>query len=217
MSVELDALELEISSNSDKASKGIDGLIKTLGELKAASKGGSGLNSIANGLNKVNNAIDRLNVQKSKLSSLRTALSNLTFGQNDLTKTANRLTKLNEAIKSLNVDTGKFAALNSAMQSISSVEKATGMNSVINSLKKLDSVTEQLEKTDLDKFAAQMERTADAIRPLSTEMQKVSNGFNAFPIKIQRLVADGQSSNFNEESEYRSIWHDERLPFVCCY
>ena len=28
MSVELDALELEISSNSDKASKGIDGLIK---------------------------------------------------------------------------------------------------------------------------------------------------------------------------------------------
>ncbi len=38
MSVELDALELEISSNSDKASKGIDGLIKTLGELKTPLK-----------------------------------------------------------------------------------------------------------------------------------------------------------------------------------
>ena len=189
MSVELDALELEISSNSDKASKGIDGLIKTLGELKNASKSGSGLNTIARGLDKVNSAIDRLNVQKSKLSSLRTALSNLTFGQNDLTKTANRLTKLNEAIKTLNVDSNKFAALSSAMQSVSSVEKATGMNSVINTLKKLDTVTEQLEKTDLGKFATQMQKTADAVRPLSTEMQKVSNGFNAFPIKIQRLIA----------------------------
>ena len=166
MSVELDALELEISSNSDKASKGIDGLIKTLGELKNASKSGSGLNTIARGLDKVNSAIDRLNVQKSKLSSLRTALSNLTFGQNDLTKTANRLIKLNEAIKTLNVDSNKFAALSSAMQSVSSVEKATGMNSVINTLKKLDTVTEQLEKTDLGKFATQMQKTADAVRPL---------------------------------------------------
>ncbi len=128
-------------------------------------------------------------MQKSKLSSLRTALSNLTFGQNDLTKTANRLIKLNEAIKTLNVDSNKFAALSSAMQSVSSVEKATGMNSVINTLKKLDTVTEQLEKTDLGKFATQMQKTADAVRPLSTEMQKVSNGFNAFPIKIQRLIA----------------------------
>lgn len=50
MSVTIDSLEIEISSNSTLASQGIDTLITSLRDLKSACVGGANLGEIAKGL-----------------------------------------------------------------------------------------------------------------------------------------------------------------------
>ena len=39
-----------------------------------------------------------------------------------------------------------------------------------------------------------MQELADAMKPLADEMQKVANGFSAFPTKLQRLIATTNST-----------------------
>ena len=78
--------------------------------------------------------------------------------------------------------------MTSALNGLSSIQKSSGLSSTINALKKLPQISESLEKADLGKFAVQMNQVADAMRPLATEMQKVSSGFSAFPIRIQKII-----------------------------
>nr|DAH70912.1 MAG TPA: minor tail protein [Caudoviricetes sp.] len=102
---------------------------------------------------------------------------------------SNQLNALNTALKGLNDNSQKISSLVSALNSLGSIQKATGLSSTVNALKKLDSITEQLSSTDMDAFARQIQRVTNAISPLATEMQKVSNGFAAFPIRIQKAIA----------------------------
>lgn len=106
-----------------------------------------------------------------------------------LTTVANQLSKLNNALAKINVNSVQIVKLIGSLNALSTVQKSTGLNSTINTLRKLPEVTKQLESTNLGQFAAQMRQVADAVRPLATEMQKVSQGFAAFPIRIQRLIA----------------------------
>ena len=106
-----------------------------------------------------------------------------------LTAVANQLSKLNNALAKINVNSVQIVKLIGSLNALSTVQKSTGLNSTINTLRKLPEVTKQLESTNLGQFAAQMRQVADAVRPLATEMQKVSQGFAAFPIRIQRLIA----------------------------
>ncbi len=75
-----------------------------------------------------------------------------------------------------------------AISGQNSLALTSGLSSTINALKKLPQISESLEKADLGKFAVQMNQVADAMRPLATEMQKVSSGFSAFPIRIQKII-----------------------------
>lgn len=106
-----------------------------------------------------------------------------------LTTVANQLSKLNNALAKINVNSVQIVKLIGSLNALSTVQKSTGLNSTINTLRKLPEVTKQLDSTNLGQFAAQMRQVADAVRPLATEMQKVSQGFAAFPIRIQRLIA----------------------------
>ncbi len=121
----------------------------------------------------------------SALGRLKTAA---TGGISGLNTTANQLKKFSDAVNNLNIDASKFTALSNALAGLNGIEKAKGLSSTISSLKQIPKIMQQLDATDLDKFAQQMERVAKAIRPLATEMQKVSDGFKAFPIRIQKLI-----------------------------
>lgn len=99
------------------------------------------------------------------------------------------MSKLNTALSGLTVDNKKLTSLSTALNSLSSVQKASGFSSTVNALKNLSNVSKELSKTDLSKFASQMNQVANAIRPLATEMEKVSAGFRAFPIRIQKLIS----------------------------
>lgn len=189
MSIELDTLELEISSNADKASTDINKLTSSLQKLKSATQGDMGLADLSNKLKAISGAVDALRVNTNKISSLKTSFGGMTFGKNDLASVANRLTKLNMAMRELEVDDNKLSSLQTSLSRLTEIQKASGLNSVINSLRKLDSVSKELANTDLDAFEVQIARVAKAMKPLADEMQKVSAGFAAFPIRIQKALA----------------------------
>lgn len=129
-----------------------------------------------------------------KIDALATALTNLKTaakGGAGLTTVSKQMQALANAAKLINsssINTVKLKEMTSALNGLSSIQKSSGLSSTINALKKLPQISESLEKADLGKFAVQMNQVADAMRPLATEMQKVSSGFSAFPIRIQKII-----------------------------
>lgn len=129
-----------------------------------------------------------------KIDALAAALASLKTvakGGAGLTTVSNQMQALANAAKLINsssLNTAKIKEMTGALNGLSSIQKSSGLSSTINALKKLPQISESLEKADLGKFAVQMNQVADAIRPLATEMQRVSSGFSAFPIRIQKII-----------------------------
>lgn len=127
-----------------------------------------------------------------RVQDLADALTNLkaaSKGGAGLTTVSKQLQVLASAAASLNnTGIGKLKELAPALNSLSSIQKSSGLNSTINALKKLPEVSASLKEADFGEFATQMNQVASAVRPLATEMQKVSNGFSAFPIRIQKII-----------------------------
>lgn len=145
--IDTDALQMIITSDSTQAINGLNALIQTLERLKTISQRGAGLNTVANSLAKLNTALAGTSVNSAKIREIADSLSPL-----------------------------------------SSLGKVTGLNSAINALKKLPEISKQLENTNMDKFANQIRLVATTMKPLADEMQKVSAGFAAFPIRIQKII-----------------------------
>lgn len=130
-----------------------------------------------------------------KISQLATALSGLKAvakGGAGLTTTTKQLQALSSAAKlinSTNLDATKLKEFSEAMNSLANIQKATGLNSTINSLRKLPEISESLKQLDMKTFAEQIRQVTSAIQPLATEMQKVASGFAAFPERIQKFIS----------------------------
>lgn len=62
----VEALELQIIGNAQNAQKSLDALIKTLERLKAATKGGCGLNDVAKGMDKVSKSSTSMTTSNTK-------------------------------------------------------------------------------------------------------------------------------------------------------
>lgn len=108
MGVEIDSLEIKIQSNANEAAAGVDKLTAALRNLKAITKGGVGLTTVAN-----------------------------------------QLSKLNTALAGVNVNAGKVGEVTKALNSLAGIQKASGLTSTINALKKLPAISQQLAATDL--------------------------------------------------------------------
>lgn len=147
----------------------------------------------------------------SKIDQLATALTNLKSaakGGAGLTTTTKQLQALSNAAKLINgtnLNSQKIQQFASAMNSLSAIQKASGLNSTINALKKLPEISTALDKADLGKFAKQMNQVAAAMRPLATEMQKVANGFSAFPIRIQKIIQSNSALSASNNKTAKSF------------
>lgn len=147
----------------------------------------------------------------SKIDQLATALTNLKSaakGGAGLTTTTKQLQALSNAAKLINgtnLDSKKIQQFASAMNSLSAIQKASGLSSTINALKKLPEISTALNKADLGKFAQQMNQVASAMRPLATEMQKVANGFSAFPIRIQKIIQSNSALTASNNKTAKSF------------
>lgn len=195
--VELQGLEFQIVNDSAAAVKGMEALSTTLERLKKATSGGtSGFSRTATGISQISNALKSFNSSEAgtKIRGLAVGLEALKgVGKVTISASiANQITAINSALSGVNTDTkDKLIGLADGLRPLSELGKSR-LTTFINQLKKLPEVTQELEKVDMDKFTKQMRDLTAAMKPLADEMQKVSNGFSAFPAKIQRLITSTQ-------------------------
>lgn len=198
--VEIQGLEFQIVNDSTQTEQGLEALRNTLGRLRTACGSTAiGLSGTAKSVRELKNALQGLNsgdVQQ-KITRIAGALNAL--GQVSNVKisssVANQLTAISGAIDNLKwTDGDKLTALADGLRPLSELGKSN-LTTFINQLGKLPTVIEELEKADIDKFTRQMTDLAAAMKPFADEMQKVSNGFSAFPSRIQRLITSTERYN----------------------
>lgn len=209
--VEIQGLEFQIQENSEGAVSGINNLKKALSGLKGAtSTSVTGLNATSKSIRELKNALSGLNsgdVSK-KLTQIATGLKALESAKNIKISSsiANQLNALNAALANVRwTDGDKLRTLADGLRPLSELGKAN-MTTFINQLRKLPTVIEELEKADIDKFTQQMKELAAAMKPFADEMQKVSNGFSAFPSKIQRIIASTNRYNGTVNKAASGTW-----------
>ena len=224
---EIDSLELKISSDSTNAVKGLDALSATLDKLKSATKGGLGLTSVANQVGKLSTAANSINSTTiSNLKGFASALQILSgVGNIKISSSiANQITAINTALNGLNIGSGasKITELVSALQPLETLGKSN-LGSMVSQLKKFPEVMQNLNNLNMGDVKNKMQELADAMKPLADEMQKVANGFSAFPTKLQRLIAATNSttvannalskSYFNLYAKFRMAYMSFRVIF----
>lgn len=108
------------------------------------------------------------------------------------------------------IDPGNIQNFVSALQPLFKLEKSN-LGSALNQLTKLPEVMSSLNNIstpDLEKFATQIKQVTTAISPLAEKMQKVSNGFAAFPERIRKIISENTSlaaSNFSAEKSFGTL------------
>lgn len=136
-------------------------------------------------------AADKVERLANALETLKTKAK----GGAGLTTVKNQLNALADAAKAVNgsnLDSGKLKELTSAISGLANIQKASGLNSTLNSLKKIPQITKALSSQELQKFGVQIKLVTKYISPLAAEMEKVSNGFSALPTKIQRIITQNE-------------------------
>lgn len=196
MSTTIESLELEIKSNSTNAVNGIEALAQSLGQLKNATKGGLGLKSIANNIDAVGKSVNNINPSGANaLKGLADAIKTLSGVKVSPTIGSN-ITAISTALNGLKIEGAgnalKIQELVSALEPLSQLPKSN-LSSVITPLEKIPKVMKELNQVDMGGFAAKILEVTNAVKPLATEMEKVSNGFAKFPTQINKVTSSMNS------------------------
>lgn len=217
---DIDSLSIQISSDSSRADKGLKDLKESLKNLREATKGGLGLSSVANQVGKIADASNK--ISSTTISNLKgfadavKLLSNL-GGIKISSSIGNQITNINTALQGLNLNgaNSKIQGLVSSLQPLVTLGKSN-LGSMVNTLKKLPETFQSLQNIDMGAFASKIREVANAVKPLADEMQKVANGFSAFPSRIQKLITDnGRLSSSNNElsSSYINLYAKLKMAY----
>lgn len=160
--------------------------LKALGSVEGTASSLNQLNNVVNGIT----GFERFS---QNITQLKNALSTLSQVKTNIGNTLNQLSRLNTVASELNgVDFSTFekrmTELAAALKPLASIEKSN-LPSALNALKKIPEITKNLDSATLSQFAEKCREVTVAVKPLATEMQKVANGFSAFPSKIQRMIS----------------------------
>ena len=191
----IDNLVLEIQSNSATAEQGLDSLAKALEGLRVATSNQRSLNVVAKGIRNIadaSNSLSATGVQS--LNEMTNALRNIGAlnGVKLSTSFATQIKAIGDATRSLSgTDWSQVNNLSANLAPLSGISKATNLNNVVNTLKKLPSAIDGVNKIDSTKiaeFTKRIEELRVAVHPLADEMRAVSAGFSALPKNIQKAI-----------------------------
>lgn len=121
MAVEIEGLEFQIEAKSENAAKGVDALINSFNKLKAATKGGAGLNNISKKLDAISNA--KLSMSGiAKIEDLTKSLNSLSNVKISST-ISKRITEIGASLESLDWSgVEKVEALSTALQNMQGIQ-----------------------------------------------------------------------------------------------
>lgn len=121
MAVEIEGLEFQIEAKSENAAKGVDALVNSFNKLKAATKGGAGLNNISKKLDAISNAkLSMSGIEKIEdLTKSLNSLSNVKISST----ISKRLTEIGASLDSLDLSgVEKVEALSTALQNMQGIQ-----------------------------------------------------------------------------------------------
>lgn len=202
MSTTIEALELEIKSNSTNAVKGIDALTQSLGKLKSATKGGLGLTAVTKQLQDLSAATNAISASSAtNVNGLANAIGALK-GIKIPSSIATQITAISNSLQNASFEQGKakIDALVPSLRSLASLPKLN-LTTYVKNIGKLQQALKGLDTINITAVRSKMEELATAFKPLADEMQKIADGFSAFPSKIQKLLqATGQIPSANKKA-----------------
>ncbi len=148
----------------------------------------------------------------SQVTTISEQLEAVDYGDlgNKITELANSFTPLGNLSTGFGATLGNLARFSQIAQQLDTALKETdlsknildiiealkplgdigksNLNSVLNQLRKLPEISKELAGVDLEAFAKQIERVTAVLKPLANEMEKISAGFAAFPIRIKKVI-----------------------------
>ena len=206
---DLDKLVVQIESDSSSAAQGIDALATSLGTLKTATSGGLGLSSIARNIESIKTSLSGIGQIGKDTQGLTKAVLTLKQlgGIKVSSSIGNQIKNIGESLSNLQLGDGadKIRDLVSALEPLGTLGKSN-LPSVANALDKLPKA---LANIDMRQLYTQISSLTRIMKPLAEEMQKIANGFNAFPNRIQRLIQDNErltQSNTRVSGSYINLW-----------
>ena len=207
----IDSLRLEIDSSSEGASRGLSALTASLKKLQKATSKGLGLTAVVTELKNANTDIN------SSLDGLNKAVDTLTKlgGVKISSSIGNQLKTISSVLQSADFSSGrqKVESLVNALEPLGQLSK-THLPSTVNALKKLP---EAMDKIDTRALYTKVQSLTRIFKPLADEMQKVANGFAAFPVKIQKLIAENDkatASNNRLSTSYINLYAKLRMAWA---
>ena len=210
MSTTIESLELEILSSSQSAESGLKALADSLEKVRNATKGGVGLTAVAKQISNTKAAISGIKADDvNNLTGLAKAIQ-LLSGTKVSSTIGKQITAISTALNGADFTSGqaKIQSLVTALSPLSNLPK-TNLASYANGLKKLIDGLNALNDSTISALADKIQKLATALKPLGDEMQKVANGFSAFPTKIQKLITNTDrlsSSNNKAATSYINLY-----------
>ena len=213
----INSLSIKITSDSKDAVDGLSRLQQTLKDIKEATKGGFGLTAVANQVEKLAESANKVNsTTVNNLKGLAEGMKKLSeIGNFKISSSiANQITNINTALSGLNLGNGadKIRDLVGALQPLETL----GRSSLGTTVRALNQLPTALANIDTRQLHGQISALTRIMRPLADEMQKIANGFNAFPNRIQRLIQDNQrltQSNGRLNTSYINLWARLRMAY----
>lgn len=168
--VDIDALRIEIESDAQKASSGLDALIEKLEAIETKVKASTNLQNVAMQLEAIAKAVSGIQggVQQ-KLNDLAEGIKKLNGVKLNKTS-ANAISSFATAASGLatvstdGVDLGFFSQLNGTLAGLTNM---SGVNSLAKALEKLPTVVENLRATNLDGVTEKITTLATSLSSLS--------------------------------------------------
>lgn len=200
MSTTIDSLVLDIQSSSTNAVAGLDALATSLEKIKKSTI----TNTAVKNLNALTDALKKMTTVSSnanKISSLADAMTKL----KSVGSVGTGIKKLAESMQSLNGvnytalskaanSSALFERLAGSVGKLSTV-KAGGLSTIVNSLLKLNDVTDSLNDETIGAFTKKVEKLIAVLTPLSEKMIPIQAGFRGINTAIKQTTVSVQEAN----------------------
>lgn len=213
LSVTIEQLELEIQSNSTSAVNSIEALSTSLSKIKAATKGGIGLNSVKNSIVKFNTALSSIDSSSlSKINELMSGLKELkSIGDIKISSSiGNQLVNIGYAVEVISdIDLSGISKLSQALEALNNIDKASGLQSTVSQLKKLPQLEQTLNGINWENFTSQIQQLSDSLTPLVNQLNSVSEAFSRLPSNIKDVATATDKvtkANKKASTSWVNIW-----------
>ena len=184
MSTTIDSLVIDIQSSSSNAVSGIESLANSLEKMKKSTITSTAVKNL-NGLTEALKRMTPVSSNANKISSLADAMEKL----KGVGSIGNGVKKLAESMQSFN--SVNFVALSKAADSSALFErlagsvgklsavKSGGFGTLVNSLAKLDEVTDSLDDGAINRFAERVKKLDTVLGPLATKCTTLKAAFSS--------------------------------------